>query len=795
MTEASPPPVEYALAEAPEQTPMNPGASRPPIDFEQACKFLAALAPGETNFTFQTFDDSEAKRPEMARVMHGPLTVNFAGLSRLSAHGAGVFVTVNRTDLRGRREANIVGVRALFADLDGPPLSVLKRLGLPPHIVVISSPERFHAYWRVERVGTTEFAGLQERLAALFGGDPSVCDLPRVMRLPGFPHQKNPANPQKVWFQVKEHSGPYEADAFRAAIVAAERTTGEGAPVPGQGRANGHDGASFDALATNAALSFDNEWPRLICALSSLRKEADSREKWLRYGAAIYDASRGSETGFQIWTRWSMVSSKFGGEDDQRRHWASFGRGYSGARCTLGTIYFDADSRDPSWRQRASLDVADGVNSSRVAGTEGLQEPHATFVLLAALSPIEYDRARLAEAEKLGVRVGTLDEEVSRLRPQNDDACAAGRALSLASPEPWSDPVDGAALLEAIVETITRYVALSPAAAIAGALWCVHAHAFEAFYITPRLAIVSPEKRCGKSTLLRVLQPMLPKALSAANITVAAVFRTVEAGRPTLLIDEADSFLKDNEELRGIFNSGHACDGQVIRLVGDDHKPRVFSTWCPVAIAAIGSLPGTIEDRSIIIQMRRRRSDEKVERFRIDRVGTLQELGRKAARWVADSISALRDADPIVPTELNDRAADNWRPLLAIADAAGGVWPGRARSAAMTVCQEDAGQGESIRIIMLCDIRDIFRQVDKDRMSSQELVASLNQPLDRPWPTVKKGREIDPARLAWMLKPFGVLPGTIRLANGKTPKGYLRTGFSDAFGRYLPPESATPPLH
>jgi hypothetical protein len=113
----------------------------------------------------------------------------------------------------------------------------------------------------------------------------------------------------------------------------------------------------------------------------------------------------------------------------------------------------------------------------------------------------------------------------------------------------------------------------------------------------------------------------------------------------------------------------------------------------------------------------------------------------------------------------------------------------------MTLCQEDAGQGESIRIMLLCDIRDIFRQVDKDRMSSEELVASLNQLLDRPWPTVRKGKEIDPGRLAWMLKPFGVVPGTIRLANGKTPKGYIRNAFDDPFGRYLPPESATPPLH
>jgi RepB DNA-primase from phage plasmid len=224
MTEAPSSPLEYALAEAPEHTPINAGVpSRPPIDFEQARDFLAALAPGGTQFTFQTFDDTKAERSKLTRVMHGSLVEWFPELARLSALGAGVFVTVNRTDLKGRREANIVAVRALFADLDGAPLSVLERFGLPPHIIAMTSPSRFHAYWRIYAVETAEFTGLQKRLATLLDGDPSVCDLPRVMRLPGFPHQKDPANPHRVWFQAREHSGPYEAEALRAALAASER--------------------------------------------------------------------------------------------------------------------------------------------------------------------------------------------------------------------------------------------------------------------------------------------------------------------------------------------------------------------------------------------------------------------------------------------------------------------------------------------------------------------------------------------------------------------------------------------
>jgi len=283
---------------------------------------------------------------------------------------------------------------------------------------------------------------------------------------------------------------------------------------------------------------------------------------------------------------------------------------------------------------------------------------------------------------------------------------------------------------------------------------------------------------------------MLPKALGAANITVAAMFRTVEAGRPTLLIDEADSFLKDNDELRGIINSGHARDGQVIRLVGDDHEPRVFSTWCPVAIAAIGGLPGTIEDRSVIIQMRRRRSDERVARFRVDRVGAQQELGRKAARWAADSARALRDADPAVPTELNDRAADNWRPLLAIADRAGSQWPEKARRAALELSAVIAGEPDTMRTLLLSDIRVVFGMRKTDRLKSEALTTALNAMSDRPWPTFDRGRMMTPAGIARMLRPFGITPETIRFGE-ETAKGYRLSAFEDAFARYLPSEGVT----
>jgi putative DNA primase/helicase len=228
---------------------------------------------------------------------------------------------------------------------------------------------------------------------------------------------------------------------------------------------------------------------------------------------------------------------------------------------------------------------------------------------LAKLPPIDYDRIRMSEAARLGVRVGTLDSEVAKRRPADlAQTVGQGQPLVLNDPTPWPDPVDGPALLNDLVAAFERYLALGPYASHALALWVLHAFALSVATSNPRLAITSPQKRCGKTTLVSVLSKLVPRPLPAANITPAAVYRAIEACTPTLLLDEADTFLADNHELRGVLNSGHTrATAFVIRSVGDDHEPRRFATWCPMATAAIGRLPATLMDRSIIIEMRRRR--------------------------------------------------------------------------------------------------------------------------------------------------------------------------------------------
>ena len=413
----------------------------------------------------------------------------------------------------------------------------------------------------------------------------------------------------------------------------------------------------------------------------------------------------------------------------------------------------------------------------------------AMLAELAALSPVEYDQRREEARKRLGVRVTTLDAEVAKRRPATESDTDTTDLFS--DPDPWPDPVDGAAMLDALATSFTRYVVLPDGAADALALWVVFAHAHDAAYVSPIMTVTSPLKRCGKTTCLGIIKELAPRALPTANITSAALFRTVEKWEPTVIIDEADTFLRDNDELRGVLNSGHVRgSGGVIRTVGDNHEPRRFSTWAPKAIALIGALPDTLADRSITARLRRKRPDETVERLRLDRMGALTVLKRQAARWATDNLDALRESGPEVPACLHDRAADNWRTMLGIADRAGADWPGRARATARAL-SADGDDEASASVMLLADIHSIFAERGVERIASGDLVETLVSMEHRPWPEWRRGKPITVRQVARLLKPHGIAPGTIRTADGGTAKGYHRVAFEDVFARYLPIRSVT----
>ena len=433
-------------------------------------------------------------------------------------------------------------------------------------------------------------------------------------------------------------------------------------------------------------------------------------------------------------------------------------------------------------------------------GVSGLgAEQAAEVARLAALHPLEYDRERSSVAERLGVRVGTLDAEVEKERrcapgPSEDDRLQ-GRAMALPELELWPQAVEGEHLLRDMVAAIRRHVILSEPEALAAALWVLHAHALAHAEHSPRLHIASPEKRCGKTVLLRTIEPMVPRPLSAENITTSALFRVVEMVHPTLLIDEADAFLTDNEELRGLLNAGHARGGTVIRSVGDDHEPRAFHVWGAVVIAGIGRIPATLEDRSITIHLRRRLPTETIVRLRSGRREHLVDFGRMGGRWVLDHQNRLHDADPRLPDALGDRQQDNWRLLIAIADAISPEWGEKARAAAVAIAKDDVFDEQSASVMALADVSNIFETANKERLSSCEIVDKLLAMEDRPWREWRRGSPLTQNSLARLLNPFSIRPRAIRFAPKPVNpvRGYERGPIEEARARFVdqPCDNAT----
>ena len=412
---------------------------------------------------------------------------------------------------------------------------------------------------------------------------------------------------------------------------------------------------------------------------------------------------------------------------------------------------------------------------------------------LAGADPLVRELVRaeaIARLTTLGVRTpARIVDAALTARPSNSAGAGSGRCLLFADPEPWPEAVDGAALLDELAHTYRRFVSLPDGGAEALALWIVFTYALDAFDVAPILALCSPLKRCGKTTTEDLTAALAQRPLTAANITVAALYRTVEQFAPTLIVDEADTFLLTNIALRGLINSGHTrATAFVIRTAG--HEPRLFSTWGARVIALIGRLPATLEDRAIVLLMRRRAPGETVDRIRRTELRRqLDPLRRRAVRWVADHRAALRVADPAMPEELDDRQADNWRPLLAIADAAGGAWANLARTAARTLSGHIVEADCAAPVQLLADLRDLFATRAADKLATAAILHFLTTREDRPWAHFARREPITPRQLARLLNGFNIKARQIRQGPA-TRKGYMRADFIDVFCRYLP--SATP---
>jgi hypothetical protein len=391
----------------------------------------------------------------------------------------------------------------------------------------------------------------------------------------------------------------------------------------------------------------------------------------------------------------------------------------------------------------------------------------------------------------------------------SDDLAVMGKALSESGRHnPGGAPeardrdghgLSGDDLLNKVLATLTRYVAFANEhQAVAVVLWIVATHVLAAWQHATRLIINSPQKRCGKSRLLDVVAAVAFKPFLCVDATVAAIFRSIgndDATVPTLMLDEADTLwgtkraAEGHEDLRALFNAGFQRNRPAWRCVGPQQIPTEFPTFAMCTLAGIGDMPDTITDRGVTITLKRRSPGETVAPYRVRRdEPKLHKLRDQLTAWARepDRIARLTAAEPQMPRGVEDRAADAWEPLLAMADEGGGQWPMMARAACKALSELAKDNEEDLGTVLLKDIRQIFTDSSENFLASQPLVNELRKVEESPWLEL----ELTTSKLAMRLKPFAVKPAHNA---AKTTRGYHRRAFRDAFERYLRPESSERP--
>lgn len=352
---------------------------------------------------------------------------------------------------------------------------------------------------------------------------------------------------------------------------------------------------------------------------------------------------------------------------------------------------------------------------------------------------------------------------------------------------------NGAELLAELRAAITRYVIL-PSDQTADAVTCYIAATYgvAAWEHATRLMILSPEKRCGKSRLLDIIEATCHAPLITVNISPAALVRSLGDNPPTLLLDEADTVFgkksaDNNEDLRGILNAGHQRSRPYIRWDAAARALERCPTFSMAVLAGIGDMPDTIMDRSVIARMRRRAAHEKVAPYRRRRdEPALRDLGNRVGEWVKSNLTMLSTVEPEMPVE--DRAADTWEPLVSVADLASGDWPERIRRACRAMVAEADADGTDATLArrLLADLRDVFEGAQN--LYTTTVLERLHKIEDAPW-TNYFGRQLTSSDLAKLLRDYRVKPADVREPGGPNRKGYRKDDLHDAWNRYLPRDS------
>jgi putative DNA primase/helicase len=453
-------------------------------------------------------------------------------------------------------------------------------------------------------------------------------------------------------------------------------------------------------------------------------------------------------------------------------------------RSTKEQIKAAADRAEARSRSTTTKEFVDTLLSE--------DEVNAEIKKLAALPVSVYESARAENAKRLNMRASVLDGLVKakRGKPTKTDF------LPHWNVEPWHEPVDGAALLTELRDHFGLYVVLpNKYGTVAIPLWVLLTWVFDSFDITPYLAITSPTRRCGKTVLMTLLNWLCCRAKKNDSMSKAAIYRSVESERPTLILDEVSWVLDLRDERQNILcggfeRLGHAevCEGE-----GANITVKRYSTYCPKAFGLIGKLTATLMDRSIEIAMQRK-LNEKVERLRRRDNDRHAELRRKCLRWANDNQEALKNSAPKEPAGLNDRAFDAWEPLLAVAERAGDDWLSLATEAAIALSGGEPAVEEQ-GTDLLGDIKKVFAEHGMEAITTKTFIRWLCVDEEKPWATYDKGRPITDRQLAKLLKRFEIISETVHPheTGEAKAKGYKRDRFTDAFDRYLSGANALSP--
>ncbi len=440
--------------------------------------------------------------------------------------------------------------------------------------------------------------------------------------------------------------------------------------------------------------------------------------------------------------------------------------------------FADTSTYPTDFNDLYQLEGTDTVKNQITNSTTPTETEEQTLARLASLAPLDYERARDAEAKRMHFRVSVLDAEIEKLRPKKESASNVM--------EPWPELVSGADLLGAIAAEFRKFLVLPPHADTILALWTLHTYSWEQCEYSPIVAITSPVRSCGKSRVLDVLEKLVSHAFRTGNMSEPVLFRVLDARKPSVLIDEFDTIPEDRRDaLANILKHGFHRAGRVHRVEGDSEKKVVeFVVFGPKALACIklSTLDAPTVSRCINIRMQRKKSAQKVVRLRRYSGAEWQQ---KCLRWTQDHREQIEAATAAMPDALGDREQDIYEPLFVLANLAGGDWPHKISRAALALCGESADATTDSSVLLLSWIRTHFDKSGADKVSSVALVQWLNTREDAPFVSWNNGKGIGQNEVRRLLAGFDVQPKTVRLGEN-TAKGFQREWFQDAFDSYLP---------